>query len=62
MFSELAQAEIINGVVLIATLQADLGTDRGISRLRVRRPAAIAAAIVPMFIDPGVTPGSGRAV
>jgi hypothetical protein len=62
MFSELAQAEIINGAVLIATLHADLGTHRKIGAMRLLRPAAIAAAIVPLFIDPVVTHGAGLAV
>jgi hypothetical protein len=62
MFSELAQAEIINGAVLIATLHSDLGTHRKIGAFRLIRPAAIAAAIVPLFIDPVVTHGAGLAV
>jgi hypothetical protein len=62
MFSELAEAEIINGAVLIATLHADLGTHRKIGPMRLLRPAAIAAAIVPLFIDPVVTHGTGLAV
>jgi hypothetical protein len=62
MFSELVQAELVNGAVLIATLHADLGTDKRIGPLRLLRPAAIAAAIVPLFIDPVVTHGAGLAV
>lgn len=62
MFSELAQAEIVNGAVLIATLHNDLGTHRKIGRLRLITPAVIAAGIVPLFIDPVVTHGSGLAV
>jgi hypothetical protein len=62
MFSELAQAEIINGAVLIATLHNDLGTHRKIGRLRLISPVVIAAGIVPLFIDPVVTHGSGLAV
>ncbi len=62
MFSELAQAELVNAAVLIATLEADLGTHRKIGPLRVLRPALIAGAIVPLFIDPVVTHGTGLAL
>jgi hypothetical protein len=62
MFSELIQAELVNGAVLAATLHADLGTHRKIGPMRLLRPAAIAAAIVPLFIDPVVTHGAGLAV
>jgi hypothetical protein len=62
MFTELTQAELINGLVLVATLEADLGPHRKIGALRILRPAAIAGGIVPLFIDPVVTHGSGLAV
>ena len=62
MFSELAQAEIVNVAVLIATLEADLGTHRKIGPMRVLRPALVAGAIVPLFIDPVVTHGTGLAL
>jgi hypothetical protein len=62
MFSELTQAEIINGAVLAVTLHGDLGTHRKIGPMRLLRPAVIAAAIVPLFIDPVVTHGAGLAV
>jgi hypothetical protein len=62
MFSELVQAEIVNGAVLIATLEADLGTHRKIGPMRVLRPALVAGAIVPLFIDPVVTHGTGLAL
>ena len=62
MFTELTQAELINGLVLVATLEADLGRHRKIGALRILRPAAIAAGIVPLFIDPVVTRGNGLAV
>jgi hypothetical protein len=62
MFSELAQAEIVNVAVLIATLEADLGTHRKIGLMRVLRPALIAGALVPLFIDPVVTRGTGLAL
>jgi hypothetical protein len=62
MFSELVQAEIVNSAVLIATLEADLGTHRKIGPMRVLRPALVAGAIVPLFIDPVVTHGTGLAL
>ena len=62
MFTELAQAEIINGAVLAATLHSDLGGHRKIGPMRLLRPLSIAAGIVPLFIDPIVTHGTGLAV
>ena len=62
MFTELTQAELVNGLVLAATLHADLGTHRRIGPMRILRPAVIAAGIVPLFIDPLVTHGNGLAV
>jgi hypothetical protein len=62
MFSELVQAEVVNGAVLIATLHSDLGTHRKIGPLRLLRPALIAGAIVPLFIAPVVTHGAGLAI
>ncbi|HEX4789422.1 MAG TPA: hypothetical protein VH372_13220 [Actinospica sp.] len=58
MFSELAQAEIINGAVLAATLHGDVGT-RKIGPFRVLRPFLIAGAIIPLFISPLTTHGTG---
>lgn len=62
MFSELTQAEIVNGAVLIATLHSDLGRHRKLSAMRLLRPALVAASVVPLFIDPLVTRGTGLAV
>lgn len=62
MFTELTQAEIVNGLVLVATLEADLGAHRKIGPLRILRPAAIAAGIIPLFVSPVVTHGTGLAV
>ena len=62
MFSELTQAEMINGAVLVATLHSDLGAHRKIGPMRLLRPALIAGGIVPLFIDPIVTHGTGLAV
>jgi hypothetical protein len=62
MFSALVQAELINGAVLIATLHGDLGRHRKIGPFRLLRPALVAGAIVPLFIDPVVTHGTGLAI
>lgn len=62
MFSALTQAELINGAVLVATLHSDLGSHRKISVMRVVRPALIAGAIVPMFIDSPAKHGTGLAI
>lgn len=62
MFSELTQAEIVNGAVLAAVLHSDLGSHRKIGPMRILRPALIAAGIIPLFISPVVTHGSGLAV
>jgi hypothetical protein len=62
MFTELTQAMIVNGAVLAATLHSDLGGARKIGPVRILRPALIAAAIVPLFIDPVVTHGAGLSV
>ncbi len=62
MFSELVQAEIVNGAVLIATLESDLGAHRKIGPMRLLRPALIAGGIVPLFIGPVATHGTGLAV
>ena len=62
MFTELAQAEIVNGAVLVATLHSDLGGHRKIGPMRLLRPLSIAAGIVPLFIDPIVTHGTGLAL
>jgi hypothetical protein len=62
MLSELTQAEIINGAVLVVTLHGDLGRHRKIGPVRLLRPIVVAAGIVPLFIDPLVTHGAGLAV
>jgi hypothetical protein len=62
MFSELTQAEIVNGAVLVATLHSDLGAERRIGPMRLLRPLLVAGSIVPLFIDPVVTHGTGLAV
>jgi hypothetical protein len=62
MFTELTQAELVNGVVLAVTLHSDLGTHRKIGPVRILRPAVTAAAIVPLFLTAVVTHGTGLAL
>ncbi|QMU73040.1 hypothetical protein [Streptacidiphilus sp. P02-A3a] len=59
MLSQLTQAMVVNGVVLVAVLEGDLGPHRKIGALRILRPALTAAGIVPLFIDQPVTHGAG---
>ena len=62
MFSELTQAEMINGIVLAVTLHSDLGAHRKIGPMRLLRPVVTAGSIVPLFIDPVVSHGTGLAL
>ncbi len=57
--SPLMQAEIINGAVLLAVLEADIGPHRKITAFRILRPILLAAVIVPLFIKGVVTHGDG---
>lgn len=58
----LTKALIINALVLIAVLEADLGRGRKISRLRILRPLLLSAAIVPLFVQTVATRGTGLAL
>lgn len=60
--SALTQAEIVNGSVLAVTLLADLGPHKKIGAFRLLRPALLAGAIVPLFIDAPVTHGNGLGI
>lgn len=62
MLSELTQAEIINGAVLVVSLHSDVGRAKKIGVLRVLRPFVTAAAIVPLFIASPATHGTGLAI
>lgn len=55
--STLTTAIIINAGVLLATLEADIGTRR-IGRFRLLRPILVSAAIVPVFVRNVVLSGS----
>jgi hypothetical protein len=60
--STLTQAEIVNLVLLVAVLEADLGPHRKIGWFRILRPVLIAAAIIPLFLEKVATHGGGLTV
>ena len=60
--SPLTQALVINAVVLVAVLEADLGPHRKIGRLRIVRPLLMAGAIVPLYLTALTTHGTGFAL
>jgi len=60
--SPLADAMIINGVVLAAVLEGDLGPHRKIGKIRILRPLITIALVVPLFLDRPVTHGNGLLV
>jgi hypothetical protein len=57
--SGIASAMIVNGVVLAAVLEADLGAHRKVDWLRIARPLVMAAGIVPLYLKAFVTHGTG---
>jgi len=57
--STLMDAEIVNIIVLVAVLEANLGSDRKITKFRILRPILLLAAIVPLFLDKVTTHGAG---
>ena len=60
--SPLTDAMIINGAVLIAVLEGDLGPHRKIGPFRILRPLVTIALVVPLFLDRPVTHGNGLLV
>jgi hypothetical protein len=52
-------AIIIDGVLLAAVLEADLGRARKIGKIRVLRPLALAAGIIPLYLKAVPTSGNG---
>lgn len=60
--SPLTEAMVINGAVLFATLEADLGSHRKIGWFRLLRTPLVVAAIIPIFLNRPVTHGNGLLV
>lgn len=60
--SPLTEAMIVNGVVLAATLEADLGRDRKLGWFRLLRTPVLLVAVVPLFAESPVTHGNGLLV
>lgn len=60
--SPLTDAMIINGAVLFATLESDLGPHRKIGLARILRAPLVVAAVIPLFLDRPVTHGNGLLV
>jgi hypothetical protein len=58
----LTNALIVNGLVLFAVLESDLGPTRKLSRFRMLRPLLLSASIVPMFLEAIATHGTGLAL
>ena len=57
--SVVAQALLINAIVLFAVLEADLGPHRKIGWFRIARPLILAAAIIPIYLKSLTTYGTG---
>lgn len=53
------QALIIDAVVLLAVMEADIGQHRKISKFRVLRPLVLAVTIVPIYLKGVTTTGTG---
>jgi hypothetical protein len=57
--SGLTTALIINGLVLAAVLEADVGPHRKIGAMRIVRPLLLAAGIIPLYLQALATHGAG---
>jgi|SRR5579875_375669 len=60
--SVLTEAEIVNGLVLVAVLLSDVGPRRKINAMRLLRPVVVAIVIIPLFMHHWVTQSGGLAV
>ncbi|MEV8373081.1 hypothetical protein AB0P21_10120 [Kribbella sp. NPDC056861] len=60
--SPLANALLINGVVLFSVLEADLGPHRKIGKFRILRPLLTAGLIIPFYLKGLTTDGAGLAL
>lgn len=58
----LTNALIVNGLVLFAVLEADLGRARKVTRLRLLRPLLLATSVVPLFLEALAGHGAGLAL
>ena len=57
--SAVDQALLINVIVLIVVLEADIGPHRKIGWFRIARPLVLAAAIIPIYLKSLTTHGTG---
>jgi hypothetical protein len=62
MLSQLTEAMIVNGAVLVTVLASDLGPARKIGPMRMLRPVIAAAVIIPLFADRPASNGASLAV
>ena len=62
MLSQLTEAMIVNGVVLVTVLASDIGPARKIGPMRMLRPVVAAAVIIPLFVDRPDIHGASLAV
>jgi len=60
--SPLTEAMVLNGAVLAATLEADLGPHRKIGSFRILRTLLVVGAAIPLFLERPVTRGNGLLV
>jgi peptidoglycan biosynthesis protein MviN/MurJ (putative lipid II flippase) len=60
--SPLTEAMVINGLVLFATLESDVGPHRKIGLFRIVRAPLVVALVIPLFLDRPVTHGNGLLV
>lgn len=58
----LTNALIVNGLVLFAVLEADLGAARKVTSFRLLRPLLTSLTIVPLFLQAVATHGTGLAL
>ncbi|MCW2933504.1 MAG: hypothetical protein JWM19_4466, partial [Actinomycetia bacterium] len=57
--SVVGQALLINAIVLLAVLEADVGPHRKIGWFRIARPIILAGVIVPIYLKSLTTHGTG---
>lgn len=62
MITELAQAQLVNGIVPLSTLYGELGRDRPVTRVRPVLPLLVAVALVPLCIRSLALRGTGLTI